>query len=77
MLAHRETFFRCIYAPSSGGESRQRVAHVTAWDASEAVQLFQAELREDGIDERGTIEVVPLAGGRAARRAYRPRPVTH
>ncbi len=71
MLAQRETLFRCTYSPSSG--SGARLAHVAAWDASEAVQLFQTELRGDGVDEQGTIEVVPLSAGAPLRRApYRP-----
>lgn len=56
MQVKRESFYRCIF---SSPRSR-RVAHVRAWDADEAEQLFRTELRTDGVDERGTIEVVPL-----------------
>ncbi len=71
MLALRERLFRCTYSPSSGSGSR--LAHVAAWDASEALQLFQVELRDDGVDEQGTIEAVPLSARTPPRRAsYRP-----
>jgi hypothetical protein len=67
MTPKRETFFRCTFS----SVRRRRVAHVTAWDAKEAVQLFQAELMTDGVDERGTIEVTTPAGS-TRRAAYRP-----
>jgi hypothetical protein len=69
MTAQRESFFRCTF--SSG--TSQRVAHVRAWDAGEAVQLFRTELRGDGVEERGTIEVNDLDGARTPTRArYTP-----
>ncbi len=69
MNAQRESFFRCTF--SSGSE--QRIAHVRAWDAGEAVQLFRTELRGDGVEERGTIEVSDLDGANEPTRArYTP-----
>ena len=69
MNAQRESFFRCTF--SSG--TSQRIAHVRAWDRGEAVQLFQTELRGDGVDERGTIEVNDLDGEKQPTRArYTP-----
>jgi hypothetical protein len=68
MTPDRERFFRCTFSSTR----RTAVAHVSAWDAGEAVQLFQAELREDGVGERGTIEVAPITGAVAKRAAYRP-----
>lgn len=64
----RETFFRCTF---SSARSR-RVGHVRAWDPRDAVQLFRAELRTDGVEERGTIEVAALDGGHTQRADYRP-----
>ncbi len=46
--------------------SRRRVAHVRAWDAKEAAELFEAELRADGVDEEGELLVSPVRGGRHA-----------
>lgn len=67
MTPKRESFFRCTFS----SVRRQRVAHLTAWDAKEAVELFRAELGTDGIDEPGAIEVTTPAG--LTRRAvYRP-----
>ena len=69
MNAQRESFFRCTFS----SETSQRIAHVRAWDAGEAVQLFRTELQGDGVDERGTIEVNDLDGGQVPTRAqYRP-----
>jgi hypothetical protein len=69
MNTQRESFFRCTF---SSGKS-QRVAHVRAWDAGEAVQLFRTELKGDGVDERGTIVVNDLEGLREPTRArYAP-----
>jgi len=75
MTPKRETFFRCTY--SSGRGRRQQVAHVTAWDAREAVQLFEVELRTDGVKERGTIEVTASGGGVTRRAVYRPSAPAH
>ncbi|HVO21784.1 MAG TPA: hypothetical protein VMU15_21210 [Anaeromyxobacter sp.] len=67
MKVQRELFYRCIF---SSPDSRL-VAHVRAWDADEAAQLFQAELRTDGVEEHGTIEVVEIgAGAEEAHAAY-------
>ncbi len=69
MNAQRESFFRCTFS----SESSHRVAHVRAWDAGEAVQLFRTELKVDGVDERGTIEVSDLDGTLEPKRArYTP-----
>ncbi len=54
MPVKRESFYRCTFvSPDS-----RRTAHVSAWDADEAVQLFRTELQTEGVDERGTIEVL-------------------
>ncbi len=58
MQTKRESFYRCVFTSSR----TRRVAHVRAWDPDEAVELFRAELRADGIRERGTFEAVPLTG---------------
>jgi hypothetical protein len=68
MFAQRETFFRCTF--SSPG--LRRIAHVSAWDDEDAVQLFEAELQGDGVAEAGTIEVVPLTGTSRRCAEYRP-----
>lgn len=68
MKTQRESFFRCVYSSSH----ERRVAHVRAWDAGEAAQLFRTELRSDGVAERGTIEVFPFGASEAERSAYRP-----
>jgi len=71
MTPQRETFFRCTFS----SPRRTSIAHIAAWDEREAIQLFSAELDDDGVGERGTIEVEPLEGvrARATRRAvYRP-----
>ncbi len=73
MVAQRETFFRCTFT-SSG---LRRIAHVSAWDDEDAVQLFQAELQGEGVDEAGTIEVVPLSGNSRRRAEYRPGEPLH
>ncbi|ACG75448.1 hypothetical protein AnaeK_4245 [Anaeromyxobacter sp. K] len=56
MNAHRESFYRCTIASPEG----RRVAHVRAWDAREAEELFRAELRADGLDAAGPVEVAAL-----------------
>jgi hypothetical protein len=65
MLEKRESFYRCVF---SSPRSR-RVAHVRAWDADEALQLFRTELRADGVDERGAIEVRAFDGSGPGERA--------
>ena len=56
MPLKRESFYRCkLVSPESF-----RVAHVSAWDADEAVQLFRSELHTERVDEAGTIEVFRL-----------------
>jgi hypothetical protein len=69
MTPERETFFRCTFS----SPRRTSVAHVSAWDAREAVQLFSAELRGEGVGEPGTIEVAPLGGRRTTRAKYDPK----
>jgi len=69
MQVMRESFYRCVF---SSPRSR-RVAHVRAWDAEEAVQLFRTELRTEGVEERGTIEVFLFGDAdEGERAAYRP-----
>jgi DNA replicative helicase MCM subunit Mcm2 (Cdc46/Mcm family) len=68
MIAHRETFYRCTFS----SPRTRLIAHVRAWDADEAVQLFRTELRTDGVDERGTIEVASFDGPVSGRAQYRP-----
>lgn len=53
MIAIRETVFECTYASAAV----RKTAHVRAWDAREAVELFAHELRADGVAERGSITV--------------------
>ena len=68
MQVKRESFFRCVFtSPSS-----RRVAHVRAWDAGEAVQLFRTELRTEGVEERGTIQVRSFDESDRERGEYRP-----
>ncbi len=47
--------------------SRRRVAHVRAWDENEAAELFEAELRADGVDEEGELVVSAVLGARRSR----------
>ena len=68
MKMQRESFYRCVFSSSH----ERRIAHVRAWDAGEAVQLFRTELKSDGVEERGTIEVFPFGSEEAERSAYRP-----
>jgi hypothetical protein len=68
MKRNRESFYRCVF---SSPQSR-RVAHVRAWDAGEAAQLFKTELRSDGVAERGKIEVFPFGDDDGEVAAYRP-----
>ena len=69
MQVDRESFYRCTFTSSFS----RRVAHVRAWDTTEALQLFHTELRADGVDEPGTTEAVPFrSAGEAARAEYQP-----
>ncbi len=68
MQVKRESFYRCTF---ESPESR-RISHVSAWDADEAVQLFRSELRTEGVDERGTIDVLRLGGSEEQHAAYSP-----
>jgi hypothetical protein len=65
----RESRFRCEF----DSRSRRRVALVRAWDAAEAIQLFEVELRADGVAEAGAVVASPLAGGRSVRARLRVR----
>lgn len=71
MTTERETLFRCTFS----SPSRTTVAHLAAWDAGEAVQLFAEELRGEGIAERGSIEVAALSGKVTKRAAFKPAAV--
>lgn len=68
MRVSRESFYRCVFSSPQS----ERVAHVRAWDAGEAVQLFRSELRSDGVEERGTIRVFSSGDDEPERAAYRP-----
>ncbi len=68
MIEQRETFYRCTFSSPSS----RLVAHVRAWDADEAVQLFRTELQGDGVGEHGTIEVEDLAGSASSTADYQP-----
>ncbi len=58
----RESSFEVRFdSPSS-----HRVARIRAWDAKEAAQLFEAELRADGVEEAGEFVVSPVRRGRRA-----------
>lgn len=65
----RETSFECQFDSAS----RRRVARVRAWDAQEALQLFVAELRADGVVEAGDVVVAPVDGGPRSRARVRRR----
>ncbi len=67
MNAIREGVFECTYSSSA----RLRTAHVRAWDAGEAVELFAHELRGDGVTESGTISVRAASDRRPRRSVYR------
>jgi len=64
----RESFYRCVFSSPRS----ERVAHVRAWDAGEAVQLFRSELASEGVAERGTIRVFSSGEAEARRAPYRP-----
>lgn len=66
MTATREAVFECTYASAAS----QRIAHVRAWDAGEAVELFAHELRAEGVQQSGTISVRGGRGARARKSAY-------
>ena len=65
----RESSFQCQFDSAS----RRRVAHIRAWDAKEAVQLFEVELRADGVEEEGEVVVMSPAPGSRRSRARLPR----
>jgi len=66
----RESSFQCQFDSAS----RRRVAHIRAWDAKEAVQLFEVELRADGVEEEGEVVVVsPDRGAHRSRTRLRRR----
>ncbi len=65
----RESSFECRF----DSPSRHRVAHVRAWDAKEALQLFEAELRADGVEEPGVFAVAPVGGAPRSRPRKRGR----
>ncbi len=68
MPIQSESVFRCVFtSPSS-----ERVARVRAWDAAEAVQLFETELRGEGVEERGTIRVLGAEDRVKEQGAYDP-----
>lgn len=69
MSPSREAVFECTYASPRG----QRIAHVRAWDAGEAADLFAHELAADGITDPGSISV-RRRGDRRPRTAAYPRP---
>lgn len=63
----RESSFQCQFDSAA----RRRVARVRAWDAKEALQLFVADLRADGVEEAGEVVVAPVRGGRRSRARVR------
>jgi hypothetical protein len=65
----RELPFQCRFDSTS----RRRVGLVRAWDASEAIELFEVELRADGVEEAGEVTASPLRGGRTVRARLRRR----
>jgi hypothetical protein len=69
MHTTREGVYECTYA-SAG---KHRTAHVRAWDAREAGELFADELRADGIAEPGSISVRARSDSKARRMLYRGR----
>lgn len=68
MTVQRESVFRCVFSSSSS----ERVVHVRAWDAAEAVQLFQTELRTEGVEEHGEIHVFGAKDHEKEQGAYAP-----
>ncbi len=73
MTVERETLFRCTFSSTV----RTTVAHLAAWDAGEAVQLFSEELRGEGVGEKGSIEVAALSGKVTKRAAFKPSTRAH
>jgi len=67
-MTERETLFRCTFS----SPRRTTTAHVAAWDAREAVQLFADELRGEGVGEKGSIEVAALSGNVRKKAAFKP-----
>jgi hypothetical protein len=63
----RESSFECQF----DSVSRHRVARIRAWDAKEALELFETELRLDGVEEAGEVVVAPVNGGRRSRARIR------
>ncbi len=60
----RESSFECRFDSVS---RRRVVARIRAWDAKEALELFEVELRADGVEEEGELVAAPVGGARAAR----------
>lgn len=70
MSGMRESVFECTYASAA----LLRTAHVRAWDAQEAVELFAHELLDDGVEEDGEISVrVPGASPTETSAFHGPR----
>jgi hypothetical protein len=57
MTRTREAFFECSY---TSGEA-SRTAHLRAWSAAEAEELFREVLAEEGVQADGPIVVTPRA----------------
>ncbi len=53
MATAREAFFECSFTAGH----RRKTAHVRAWTADEAEQLFREVLAGEGVAEAGTIVV--------------------
>jgi hypothetical protein len=67
MLQTRESMFRCVFASAT----MTRSGTVFAWDEREAAALWAEELRQEGIEEQGTIAIQGPDGRVARRAAYR------
>ena len=65
----RESSFECQF----DSVTHTRVARIRAWDAKEALQLFVAELRADGVEEPGEVMAAPVRGGAGSRARLRRR----
>jgi hypothetical protein len=61
-----------LYACTFDSRSERRIAHVRAWDPGDALELFVAELRSEGITEDGDVEVAPLHGEGRASAEFHP-----
>lgn len=68
MNATREAVYECTYASAT----RLRTAHVRAWDVREAFELFDHELRSDGVAEPGSIRVRDRGARRLRKAVYLP-----